>query len=60
MTNDEMEEQFDDACDEATHAVIECFDWMNLPQGQERLNLLYQINDAITQIMQFYKPNPAE
>lgn len=45
------EDQFDDAVDDATHAVISAFADFVLPEGDELSNLLYRINDAITPIM---------
>jgi hypothetical protein len=54
MTN--QEDRFDDACDDATHAVIATFEWLpGLPEGADLSALMYRINDAITAIMGDFK-----
>jgi hypothetical protein len=54
MTN--QEDKFDDACDDATHAVIAAFEWLPLLPEDEKLSaLMYRINDAITAIMADFK-----
>ena len=52
----DTEDQFDTAVDDATHAVIAEFEWMDLPEGDQLSDLMVRINDAITAIMQDYKP----
>jgi hypothetical protein len=47
----EHEEHFDDSVDDATHAVIAAFEWMGLPQGDAKGDLMVRINDAIAAIM---------
>lgn len=56
MTVQKDEDHFDEAVDNATHAVITEFEWMPLPEGDTLSDLMVRINDAITSLMQDYKP----
>ena len=54
----ENDARFDDAVDEATHAVMEAFEWLGLPDEpamDQRGELIVRINDAIAGIMREYK-----
>lgn len=53
----EREDRFDDSVDNATHAVMEHFNWLDLPDGVGMTNLMYRVNDALTAIFADYKPN---
>jgi hypothetical protein len=48
-------EQFDDAIDDATHAVLAAFGDFSLPSGDELSGLMVRLNDAIAAIMQDYR-----
>lgn len=50
------EDRFDSSVDDATHAVMACFDWMGLPEGDDLSDLMIRVNDALAVIMQAYKP----
>lgn len=52
----ETEDAFDQSVDDATHAVMENFEWMGLPDHgmDQRSELMVRINDAITGIMREY------
>ena len=49
------EDRFDNAVDNATHAVILQFEWIDLPTGDARGQLMIELNDAISTIMKEYK-----
>ena len=53
----EREDRFDESVDEATQKVIDTFDWMTLPEGEELSQLMVTLNDTITQIFNGYKPD---
>lgn len=40
-------EKFDTATDNATHSAIRWFEWLDLPEGDERIALMEKLNDAI-------------
>lgn len=44
-------ERFDAAVDDATHATIQAFDWIGLPEGDQLGDLMIEINDAIAAVM---------
>jgi len=44
-------DRFDQAVDDATHAVIENFWWLGLPEGDQLGALMVEINDSIARIM---------
>jgi hypothetical protein len=50
------EDNFDQSTDNATHAVVTEFEWCALPEGDQLSALMVRINDAITAIMQDFKP----
>ena len=50
----EADEQFEEAVDDATHAVMVAFRYLGLPSGNAHDRLLSRINDAITLIMREY------
>jgi hypothetical protein len=47
----EAEEVFDEMVDEATHAAIECFHPLGLPDGDQLSDLMVRLNDAIASVM---------
>lgn len=49
--SEERLERFDCSVNDATHAVIDEFVWIGLPEGDARTVILHRINDAITAIM---------
>ena len=53
--NKTHENHFDDSVDDATHAVIAAFEWLGLPEDDELMDLMVEINDALTQIMAPWK-----
>ena len=53
--NQAFEDRFDDSIDDATHAVITCFEWMGLPEASQLSDLMVEINQAITQTMAPWK-----
>jgi hypothetical protein len=52
---EELNPQFNDSIDDATHGVITSFSWMGLPEGDQLSYLMVEINDAIAAIMQKWK-----
>lgn len=45
-------DRFDEAVDNATHAVMAEFEWCGLPDdGDQRFDLMVRINDAIAAVM---------
>lgn len=44
-------DQYDNALDDATHAVIAAFDGFTLPEGEQMTTLLHRLNDAIDSIV---------
>lgn len=54
--DEDPEEVFDERVDDATHAVMEQFGRLNLPNDVEQNSeLMIRVNDALTQIFQEYK-----
>lgn len=52
---DNYDDRFDEAVDDATHAVIAAFEkHLKLPEGEALSDLMVEINDALTGVM-----NPA-
>lgn len=50
------EDAYDEAVDEATHKTIEVFDdCLTLPDGNDLSELMFRVNDALTQIFAEYK-----
>ena len=46
-----LREHFDDSVDNATHAIITEFKWINLPEKDQLTNLMVEINNALSAIM---------
>ena len=46
---------FDYHVDAITHQVIEEFEWLGLPEGDQLSDLMVEINDALTAILQKWK-----
>ena len=44
-------DRFDEAVDNATQAIIEEFEWLGLPEGEQLEGLMVNINNAIAQVM---------
>ena len=53
------EDLFDASVDDATHAVITAFEWLDLPEGDALGDLMVRINDTLAAIMSDYH-TPAE
>jgi hypothetical protein len=47
----EAENLFDHALDDATHAVMDYFAWMGLPEGEQLVRLKESVNDALAPIL---------
>ncbi len=48
---EDTQQDFDDTIDDATHSVMTAFELWELPRGEERSDLMVDINDALTQIL---------
>lgn len=47
----ETVQAFEESVDDAAHAAIIHFEWMGLPEGDQRADLLERLNDAIAGVM---------
>jgi hypothetical protein len=49
------EDRFDEAVDDATHAVIGHFEYLGLPDGEQLSDLMVRVNDALTALFSEWK-----
>lgn len=50
----EVLEKFHNEIDTLVQEIVERFDWMGLPEGDQREELMVELSDAVSDVLRFW------